>query len=88
VLAADVMVASPDFGHLEPMLCAAERELANAGVRETPQVVLADAGYWHHEQMECIVDRGIAVLIPPDSSRRKGAPGLERRPVRVHAPRP
>ena len=43
VLAADVMVASPDFGHLEPMLCAAERELAVAGVSDTPQVVLADA---------------------------------------------
>jgi transposase len=78
VLAADVMVASPDFGHLEPMLCAAERELANAGISDTPQVVLADAGYWHHEQMERIVDRGIAVLIPPDSSRRKGArPGWD-----------
>ena len=78
VLAADVMVASPDFGHLEPMLRAAERELANAGVSGTPQVVLADAGYWHHQQMERIVDRGIAVLIPPDSSRRKGTrPGWD-----------
>jgi hypothetical protein len=41
-------------------------------------VVLADAGYWHHKQMEKIAERGIELLIPPDSSRRKGArPGWE-----------
>src|SRR5215207_10321271 len=73
VLAADVMVASPDFGHLEPMLDAAQRELESAGVSDAPEVVLADAGYWHQGQMERIVDRGMQVLIPPDSSRRKGA---------------
>jgi transposase len=78
VLAADVMVASPDFGHLEPMLTAAERELQRAGVTDAPEVVLADAGYWHHEQMERIVSRGIPVLVRPDSSRRKGArPGWD-----------
>jgi transposase len=78
VLAADVMVASPDFGHLEPMLDAAQRELESAGVSDAPEVVLADAGYWHQGQMERIVDRGMQVLIPPDSSRRKGArPGWD-----------
>jgi transposase len=78
VIAAEVMVASPDFGHLEPMLGAACGDLAAAGVSEQPEVVLADAGYWHHKQMENITDRGIELLIPPDSSRRKGArPGWE-----------
>ena len=78
VLAADVMVASPDFGHLEPMLNAARHELAAAGVHDTPGVVVADAGYWHQDQMERLVDQGIPVLIPPDSSRRKGArPGWD-----------
>jgi hypothetical protein len=72
------MVASPDFGHLEPMLHAAGRELEAAGVTATPAVVLADAGYWHHEQMNAITDRGIELLIPPDSSRRKGTrPGWQ-----------
>src|SRR5215204_3467721 len=73
VIAAEVMVASPDFGHLEPMLDAAGRELEAARVTEHPEVVLADAGYWHHEQMSAITDRGIELLIPPDSSRRKGS---------------
>ena len=78
VLAADVMVALPDFGHLEPMLDAAQDELERAGVTDTPAVVVADAGYWHQDQMERVVDRGIPVLIPPDSSRRKGArPGWD-----------
>ncbi|MDQ3850527.1 MAG: transposase [Actinomycetota bacterium] len=35
--------------------------------------MLADAGYWHLEQMNEITADGIAVLIPPDSSRRKDA---------------
>ena len=78
VIAAEVMVASPDFGHLEPMLNAARSELEAAGVTAQPEVVLADAGYWHHKQMEKITERGIELLIPPDSSRRKGArPGWE-----------
>src|ERR687884_1258570 len=67
ILAAEVMTAAPDFGHLEPMLDAAQRELRAAGVADTPGVLLADAGYWHQQQMERIVDQGIAVLIPPDA---------------------
>jgi transposase len=70
ILAADVMIASPDFGHLGPMLRAALAELNAAGVTEMPAVVLADAGYWHLEQMNEITGSGIPVLIPPDSSRR------------------
>jgi transposase len=71
ILAAEVETVGADFGHLEPMLDAAQSELAAAGVTDTPEVLLADAGYWHGEQMERIVDRGIQVLIPPDSSRRR-----------------
>src|SRR5919201_5914662 len=78
VIAAEVMTAAPDFGHLEPMLDAAQRELRAAGVTETPGVLLADAGYWHQQQMERIVDQGIAVLIPPDAGKRRGArPGWD-----------
>jgi hypothetical protein len=73
ILAAEVMTASPDFGHLEPMLNAAQAELAAAGVSESPEVVVADAGYWHLEQMNKITGKGVPVLIPPDSTRRKDA---------------
>ncbi len=73
IVAAEVMTASPDFGHLGPMVAAARGELAAAGVTDAPGVVVADAGYWHLEQMNEITGDGIAVLIPPDSSRRKSS---------------
>jgi hypothetical protein len=69
---------SPDFGHLEPMVTAAERELTAAGVSETPRVVVADAGYWHHDQMDDLAGRGITVLVPLDADKRKAAgPGRD-----------
>jgi len=71
VVAAEIETVGADFGHLEPMLDATQRELAAAGVADPPRVLLADAGYWHGEQMQRIVDRGIQVLIPPDTSRRR-----------------
>jgi transposase len=72
VIAAEVTIDSPDFGHLGPMVAATERELVEAGVSDAPEVVVADAGYWHQAQMEDIVTRGIQVLVPPDASKRKG----------------
>ena len=39
---------------------------------DTPVTVLADAGYWHQDQMQQIINRGILVLIPPDAGNRKG----------------
>ena len=71
VLAAEIETVGADFGHLEPMLDATQRELAAAGVEEAPGVLLADAGYWHGEQMQRIAERGIEVLIAPDTSRRR-----------------
>ena len=60
------------------MLDAAQSELEAAGVSETPGVLLADAGYWHKEQMENVINHGIQVLIPPDAGKRKGTrPGWD-----------
>jgi transposase len=72
VIAAEVTNTAPDFGNLEPMLEAAERELRAAGVTDTPQVVLGDAGYWHQQQIERLAARGISALVPPDAQDRKG----------------
>ncbi len=72
VLAAEITLDSPDFGHLGPMIEATERQLAKAGITERPEVVLADAGYWHQAQMQQITSRGMQVLVPPDSRNRKG----------------
>ena len=35
-------------------------------------MVLADAGYWHGEQMDELTGRGVVVLIPPDGAGRQG----------------
>jgi transposase len=73
VLAAEISVESPDFGRLEPMVDATACELERAGITDAPPVVVADAGYWHHEQMDNLAADGIQVLIPPDAGKRKGA---------------
>jgi transposase len=73
VIAAEVIISSADFGQLEPMVRATEDELAAAGVTDKPEVVLADAGFWHTEQIERLTGRGLAVLIAPDAGKRKGA---------------
>ncbi len=59
-------------GHRRPGRARAGRD------RRPPEVVLADAGYWHQHQMDDIVSRGIQVLVPPDAGKRKGArPGWD-----------
>jgi hypothetical protein len=70
VIAAEINGDSSDFGHLEPMVSAAQHELEGAGVTQTPEVLVADAGYWHQAQMENVINQGIQVLIPPDAGTR------------------
>jgi hypothetical protein len=72
VIAAELTCDSPDFGHLEPMVRATQRELRGVDL-DDPSVVVADAGYWHQRQIQTIVSDGIQVLVPPDSSLRRGA---------------
>jgi transposase len=70
ILAAEVTTDSPDFGHLEPMVRAMLRDLEHAQVAEQPATLVADAGYWHKQQIENIVSDGIQVLVPPDSGMK------------------
>jgi len=78
IIAAEVTTQSPDFGQLEPIVNAALGELEKAGVSERPRTVLADAGYWHTNQIEHLLADGFQVLVPPDSMVRQGArPGWE-----------
>ena len=72
VVAAEVSVSSADFGQMGPMIDNARSELAAAGITESPAVVLADAGYWHGEQIDRLMGQGVQVLIPPDADKRRG----------------
>jgi len=71
VIAAELTCDSPDLGHLEPMVRATQHELRGVGLGD-PQVVLADAGYWHQRQIEAVAGEGIQILVAPDSGLRKG----------------
>jgi transposase len=78
VIAAEVNIDPQDFGHLGPMITHAQRELQAAGIHEQPGVVLADAGYWHFQQMDELAAQGIPVLIPPEAAKRTGSrPGWD-----------
>jgi transposase len=72
VLAAEITTEPTDFSQLAPMINATRRELAHAGLPDTPEVAVADAGYWNERHMDELATRGIAVLIPPDAGKRKG----------------
>src|SRR4051794_10118353 len=78
VVAAEVSVSSADFGPMGPMIEKARVELVAAGVTDPPEVVLADAGYWHGEQIDALMGQGVQVLIPPDADKRRGTrPGWD-----------
>jgi transposase len=73
VLAAEVTIDPPDFAHLEPMLDRALDHLHGLGIDDRPEVVVADAGYWHTRQITALRARGFDVLVPPDGGTRDGA---------------
>ena len=88
MLAAEISVAAPDFGHLAPML---ETTLAAArehGVASRPEVVLGDAGYWHTAQMQAIEERGSRCSPARTGTCATGKrPGWEHGRYRAYAPK-
>jgi len=72
IVAAEIAPDGLDFTQLDPMIAAAERELAEAGVEERPEVVLADAGYWSNGHIDSLRERGITPLVAADADRGKG----------------
>lgn len=72
IVAAEIAPDGLDFAQLDPMVQAAERELAGAGVTERPEVVLADAGYWSNAHIDRLRERGITPLVAADADRSKG----------------
>jgi transposase len=76
VLAAEITNNSTDFSQLDPMVTATLDELQRAGIKQLPEAVAADAGYWNEQHMdEVVANKHLPVLIPPD----KGSRGSPRR---------
>jgi transposase len=78
IIAAEISLDAPDFGHLEPMLDVTLAHLRRHKITAAPEAVVGDAGYWHTRQIQTITERGIEVLVPPDGAMRDGPrPGWE-----------
>jgi transposase len=71
IVAAEVTTDGGDFEQLNPMISTAERELEQAGVEESPEVVLADAGYWSNDHIDSLRQRGITPIVAPDTTRNR-----------------
>jgi transposase len=75
IVAAEVTGVSSDVGQLAPTVKLAGENLARAGIPEPISEVVADAGYWHNEQVGRLRQQGLRVLVPP---RAKVASSPER----------
>jgi transposase len=71
IVAAEISTEGGDFEQLDPMIRAAERELEGAGVKERPEVVLADAGYWSNDHIDSLRERGMIPIVAPDTTRNR-----------------
>jgi hypothetical protein len=76
IIAAEVTAGSRDQGQLAPMIDQARAQLDGVGAG-SPEVVLADAGYWVSGQIDYLTRAGLTVLVPPDKDINK--PGSRRR---------
>jgi transposase len=71
IVAAEITAKGGDFEALDPMISAAERELAGAGVGASPGVVLADAGYWSNDHIDSLRERGMIPIVAADTTRNR-----------------
>ena len=52
MLAAEICTEPVDFSWLGPMITATRRELEHAGIARTPEIAVADAGFWNERHMD------------------------------------
>jgi transposase len=71
IVAAEITTEGGDFEQLKPMVAAAEGELEDAGVKDRPDVVLADAGYWSNSHIDALRERGMTPIVAPDTTRNR-----------------
>jgi hypothetical protein len=69
ILAARIVCNATDSQQIEPMVRAAEHQLAAAGIDERIVTVLADSGYWNTNQMNALARRQIETIIPTHAPR-------------------
>jgi transposase len=84
VIAAEVMDQANDHGLLHPMLAEAERILDAAGITDSIDVVLADAGYYSDACVQqAVADNAFFELLMPPDNRHTSAGNHRDRQVRA-----
>ena len=63
VVAVDVTQQAGDVGQLIPMIQAAKDSLTNAGIRDDPKTILADAGYCSEDNLQQLTDLGVNAVV-------------------------
>jgi transposase len=71
IVAAEITTEGGDFEQLDPVVTVAEHELEAAGVKQRPEVVLADAGYWSNDHIDSLRERGLIPIVAPDTTRSR-----------------
>src|ERR687896_1062156 len=72
IIAAEVTASPNDSNQLVPMLDAARANLEQIGHTEKIKCVLADGGYWNHDDIAQARQRKTTVVIPTSDPHRKG----------------
>lgn len=74
ILAAEITQQTNDYGQLGPMITTTVESLERAGVTESLQVVLADAGYWSSPQIAALSDQGVQAIVPTKAAATPNKP--------------
>jgi transposase len=77
IIAADVTNSPNDNNQLLPMLGASRANLTTIGCDEQIKCVLADGGYWNHDDIATARQTNTVVVVPtrdPHNTQRKSAP--------------
>jgi hypothetical protein len=81
VITADVICGGNERMSLERLVDSTEREFERAGVSDSVEIALADAGFWNTDQIARLTARGMKTLVNPDSAGRKSpAENRQRKP--------
>ncbi len=86
VVAANITQQANDVHQLFDMIDAANTNLADAGIDDEPDVVLADAGYCSEDNLQTAADRRLNVLVATGRLKRnERVPGAPRGPIPKNA---
>ncbi len=79
IVAASVTDEQNDMGQLHPMIEATKTSLAEAGIEERPEKLLADAGYCSEENLAALDDEHPDVYVATRNMKKNQTPATGRR---------